>query len=775
VKKRAFGLAVILAFAIPIIVSATAAAAAATEDEAGFEAFRRAASLGFEPVLAKVFANDSVLAAIDALSETGVLRLDLDDDGRIDALAWREGTTRVVGIDEDGDLEATATRTDDDSDCVIADLGLDGIPDRAVDRGDPDHDGIADWEAVYEITRGALGSAGVGVLVYLNIDHGPRMFHLTDYGYHANRDMWDSDFGGNAAFVAGRRDETTGKWTSAFENPFCFYDNDADGVTDEALRLEGEDLCVTSLRWSFDADGDGVDHPDYDFSLTAIGPSVAPAVLADSLILRDGRALRFVAWNRARDFARWALWRSILLVWDEDDSNVAPVSTTPDRERWEGVIASPYRGFPGVGGPDCGRANKRYEIDQDGSGRLGIYFSSVDDRIHLRGAEEGEIDILLPGEPSIQRHVGMQDADGDGYFDSWSYSGGPHDRSIRLRNEGVRSIDLDARILRGFWRDALARARDRSRWNGDQLERSMVRTTPDPVRKWWMEARERNEPFVVRAGRSAEADRFIHDVLLWEAGGGFLALDPDESPDPDAPPPIAPAVVRVDPYFGRSIAFESLPIAYRTYDGRIDVFVKHRRQLILRGNLGDYHHPQAWGMDALDVGSGPGLGGLYILDGNAWKPVFGSNAVTEQRVVEERSDRVAVAVALRSGSAMVHRLWSITGDTPVIEERFTTDSGAATFGVALAGLAESGASRDSLLIWSFGASASNSERIGLAGAITRDHRHALTHIDGSPAISFSATPGDTVRLRWVAGGTSYGDSTAAAWVSTAAKLLSISR
>lgn len=767
-RKRGLGIMVIVALSIPAV-------AASTDDEASFEAFRRAASLGFEPVLAKVFANDSVLAAIDALPESGALRIDLDDDGRIDALAWREGTTRVVGIDEDGDLADSATRTDEDSDCIIADLGADGVPDRAVDRDDPDHDGIADREAVYEITRGALGAAGVGVLVYLNIDHGPRMFHLTDYGYHANRDMWDSDFGGNAAFVAGLRDEATGTWTSAYENPFCFYDNDSDGVTDEALRLEGEGLRLTSLRWSFDADGDGIEHPDYDFSLTAIGPATAPAALADSLVLRDGKALRFVAWSRARDFARWALWRSVLLVWDEDDANVAPVSTTPDRERWEGVIASPYMGFPSVGGPDCGRANKRYELDRDGSGRLSLYFSGVDDRIHLGGAEQGETDILLPAQPNIQRHVDMQDADSDGYFDSWSYSGGPHDRSIRLHNERVRPLATDARTIRGFWRDALAKARDRSRWDGEQLERSMARTTPDPVRSWWIEARERHEPIVVRASRSAETDRFLRDILLWEAGGGFLALDPDEPPPADAAAPLVPAVVRVDPYFGRSIAFESLPIAYRTYDGRIDVFVKHRRQLILRGNLGDYHHRQAWGMDALDVGDGPGVGGLYILEGGAWTPVFGSDRVSEQRVVEERSDRATIAIALRSGEGLVHRLWSVTGDSPTIDERFTTDAGPATFGVALPGLAESGASTDSLWIWSFGVSASSTEPIGLAGAIARGHRHALTHIDGNPAITFTTMPGDTVRMRWVAGGAAYGDSTAASWAPRAAKLLPVRR
>ena len=57
---------------------------------------------------------------------------------------------------------------------------------------------------------------------------------------------------------------------------------------------------------------------------------------------------------------------------------------------WEGIINAPYAGFPQVGGPSCGRINKRYELDADNSGRLRLYASWVDCRLHLFGAERGE-------------------------------------------------------------------------------------------------------------------------------------------------------------------------------------------------------------------------------------------------------------------------------------------------------------------------------------------------------------------------------------------------
>jgi hypothetical protein len=774
VKRRCLPFVFRLAAFLAALIAAPIAGDSHAQTDPAFEAFRRMATLGFEPVLTAVFARDSVLSMIDALPEGGALRLDLDGDGKIDALAWREGTTRVVGIDEDHDLGPDDTRTDRDNDCVAADVGDDGVPDRVVDRKDTNGDGIADLQVVYEITTGALGARGVGVLAFFDLDRDGRMLHLTDYGYHANRDMWESDFAGNTCFLAGIRDEATGRWTSVYENPFCFYDDDGDGSTDEALRLEGENLRIKSLRWSFDADGDGAERPDYDFSLTALGPASAPPSLADSLLLRDGRTLHFVAWDRARDFARWALWRSILLVWDEDDANVAPHSEARDRERWEGVIADPYKGFPGVGGPDCGRINKRYELDRDGSGRLGVYFSSVDDRIHLRGAEEGEIRIVLPAERPIDRNVAMLDADGDGYFDSWSYSGGPHDRSIRLRDEEAQPLRLDLAPLRAFWRKALGAARDRARQDTDQIERAIPMRDPNAVRSWWNDARDHHDPFVIRAGKSVETERYLSDVLLWEAGGGFLALDPDAPPRDDALPPWRAATTRVDPYFGRGVAFESPTIAYRTYDGRLDVFTKNRRQLVLRGDLGDYHLPQPWGMDALDVGDGPGLGGLYISQDGTWTPAFGKGSALDQPVITEEPDRVTVEVVLRAGTASTRRRWSITGDGPVIEEALAVTETVGGFAVAIPNLETSGVSADSSMIWSYGISVPGSRAIGLAGKV--DGAHARFEVvQGNPAICMRPAPGDVVHLRWVAGGAVYGDSTAAAWAVRAAALLGVKR
>ncbi|MBD3161413.1 MAG: hypothetical protein GF346_04305, partial [Candidatus Eisenbacteria bacterium] len=493
-----------------------------------FEAFRRAATLGLEPVLLRVFADEERLAEIDGLAGDEPLRLDLDDDGRIDALAWREGSTRVVGLDEDGDLGPADRRPDRDSDAYVADLLANGSPDRLVDYHDLDGDGDPDRQDLYEITGGPLGLPGVGAIVVFDLDDDDRLFQTTDYSYHANRDMWGSDFDGDGLFLAAARDEETGRWRSLYENPFCFYDADGDGFSDEALRLAGENLRIESIRWSFDVDGDAGTHrrPDYDCSLTALGPVTAPESIADSIRMRDGATVRFVAREHARAFARWALWRSILFAWDEEDHNVAPTSEHPDRPRWEGVIPEGWRGFPAIGGPAHGPFNKRYELDRDGSGRMELYWSGIDERIHLAGAESGASRIHLPGDRPLHRRIAARDADDNGYFETWEWTaGGGEDRTrtVRLPDEAVRRLPTRLDSLRAFWTDALPAARDRARRDFDQLTRAIDWREPLPVDRWWREARARNAPLAVRAERSLEAERLLRDLVLLELGGGFLA------------------------------------------------------------------------------------------------------------------------------------------------------------------------------------------------------------------------------------------------------------
>lgn len=853
-----------------VVLLVLAPATAAADQITQFDSFRRAASLGLEPLLVHVFADDSVTARIDSLAPSEVLRFDTDGDGVIDALAWREGTIRVAALDEDHDLKSADSRPDRDNDCYLADLEPDGVLDRAVDYLDLDGDGDADRQDLYEISPGSLGVQGLGITSVMDLDDDNRFLALTDYGYHANRDQWRSDFDGNTCLVAGERDESTGRWVSGMENPFCFYDDDGDGLTDEALRLEGTDLLIRSMRWSFDADGDAdPQNPrDYDFSLTATGEVRAPAAFADSIVLRDHRAIHFVSWNWAREFVRWGFWNSALLVWDETDQNTAPSSEDPDRERWEGVIAEAYAGMPQIGGPATGRINKRYEIDRDASGRLGLYWTDVDDRVHLFGAEQGDFQILIPASPPIRREVKMADADGNGFFDAWTYSAQSlviGERKVEIKDEAPRLVPLDGTAIRTLWRRLLPAARNRSRWELEPFEEGRSLAERSPIRRWWLAGRDRNDPLVVRAQGSMETERFLYDVSLWEVGGGFLArgpepgkpgarwridcpaepspstlagpsllidpggLDPDKRKEllplclvelerggnrvsgqvedwdadliadllyfPGAPPDTASGrgmltieidpphpvmrgeTVRVDPFFATGIAFESEPIAFWTYDGRLDLFIKRRSGgLILRRKIGDYHVSQPWGMDALEIGSGPGLGGLFAAgQAGEWQPLFGSGIVREQRVIAPGPKRTVVRVVLAAGDVTATRTWILDGGDRAILEMLQVDLPAGTdstqMAVALQPLQESGRLAALSGLWTFGDSAPGAGAIGLAGALLDGRPAEAIPLAGTTALRFTLRASEQATLGWVAGGEAYGESSAERWAKQAADLL----
>lgn len=788
-------LVVVLAF--PATAGGTPPPPPTPESHPAFDTFRRAAALGFEPLLVHVFGDPAVLARLDSLGAP--LPIDLDGDRHPEALAWREGAHTVAALDDDGDLGSAVAggstgslQPDRDSDAFVADLGSDGTLDRVIDHVDLDGDGDADRMDLYELTSGPLGVDGVGVTVVFDLDDDDAMFAVTEYSYHANRDMWQSDFDGDGCFVAGQFDDASQRWVSAMENPFCFYDWNSDGVTDEALRMEGRDCTILSMRWSIDADGDAsADHPrDYDVSITATGRTIAPEALRDSVQLRDGRHLRFVAWKHARDLALWALWDRILFVWDEDDHNTAPFSEAPDRERWEGVIAESFRGFPQVGGPSCGTANKRYELDADGSGRCRLYYSRVDRKVHLHGAESGLLQLAAAAGRST-RSLSIEDTDRNGYFDTWTYGKGagedPEARTLwsrRAAHESIRELPYLGPELRARWRKEKGSPPERERFErqrtdleaGEALAMKPKHARAERVYRLDCEDLSRRSLYVSDAGK-LPTDGTIVDLVVGPvrlhgqglADASSLALlfvadrsgeqrdGAREAPRLEVDPPRPASTmerVRVDRWFKTGIAFESEEAAYRTYNGVLDVFVKSDPpRLVLRTPLGDYHTPQPWGTDPLVVGAGPGLGGVYVFEGREPVPLFGPEALRGQHVVEDGPLRCAVVVDLAARGIEIARRWDLTAGSATVFEHLTVTRApgdSVTIAFALPRL-ESMAIDDARGIVVFGRSDPTGPAFGLAGRIVDPVHASRAEVEGQPAMSVRVKTGATLRAAWLAG------------------------
>ena len=215
-------------------------------------------------------------------------------------------------------------------------------------------------------------------------------------------------------------------WVPWFEKAFAHYDMDGDGLSEIVARLAskpGQASDLTDfLRLSFDADNDNdwLNRRDFDFSLNCEGPVALPEAVSEPLCLRNGTfTAAKLRWDKIIPAVLRAKWSRCTLAWDEIDDNVNPANPV-DRvqERWEGVGG--YRGSISYG--NLGEPNKRWEEDQDASGEIGIYYSPVDRRIHLRGAEKGALNLDYDRDGKIDGRLLYEDRDADGYFDTWSYT-----------------------------------------------------------------------------------------------------------------------------------------------------------------------------------------------------------------------------------------------------------------------------------------------------------------------------------------------------------------
>ena len=408
--------------------------------------------------------------------------------------ALRGATFQPSGKDRVGWFDENADGARDEvEDVYFFDHDGDGQIDRVIDWADLDGDGHADRQLLVYMTPGGLGP---GLTAFVIEDRaGDSGFWYTVRGeYLQSLSQFRSDFQGDSFFAAIRWDEPTSAWAGFDENPFCFYDPDGDGRSEEALRVSGHGLAARSVRWSFDTDDDAPgpttapaltaapaptaqatgntdsdqedEEPyahayDYDLSLTGIVRAIARGSVVDTLELRPGVRVPLLGWGRAREWVASLDWQRVLLTFDENDRNVDPADALA-RDRWEGVIASARDGFPQVGNPGCGRLDKRYEQRDGIPGGPELYYHPVDGRVHLRGASRGWIDIDRDEDGSADARLEIEDRDGDGYFDTWFWDGnadGSCEHAYRAPDDlSVQPVGLDFASLR----EAELRARERS-------------------------------------------------------------------------------------------------------------------------------------------------------------------------------------------------------------------------------------------------------------------------------------------------------------------------
>lgn len=489
--------------------------------------------LGIEPAQ-RALDDPALLKQIMQLPSDGCIHRVLDD--KTAALFYRDGNTILAAIDDDGSMLPDATGPDGVNDCLAVSGMRDGRFDRTIDYTDTDGDGDADVMVQTYTVYSTWGRRPFMVLI-VDLDDGPlSLWKLHNYGYWQSECQWESDFAGDGYFVMFRRNPADDAWVATFEAPFCFYNRDDDPYPEETVRLTATGTTLHSARYSINADNDVTEGKlyDYDVGITCLGRPEAPEDAWTSFTHRSGdTAGPFLAWDKARETVRRLDWARALLVWDENDHNVA--ERDGGEERWEGILNSAYRGFPQEGGPPCGVPNKRFELDADYSGRMRVYYWPADGRIHLFGAEVGTLQVDYDYDGIYDMRIEYSDTNGDGFFDrrEVGYTGGPPMRTIagptRYGLSGTDATDailtFDYAEIAEFWPNELCRHVEQTALLLEQLA-----TTAEALRigiptgpmDFYEHATEREFAYIDRLRASTEARRYYQDVAVEMAFGGLI-------------------------------------------------------------------------------------------------------------------------------------------------------------------------------------------------------------------------------------------------------------
>lgn len=404
--------------------------------------------------------------------------VDLDKDRDPDLMLLREEKNLVMIVDDDDDMKAADAGGDKDSDCFVVDYNADGVVDRMVDYIDNDGNQVPDEMEIRYYQNGELRYAWM----WEDIDKDGRMWDLENYQYSAR--PYKCDMLGDNHFYLNKYDTPRDAWIPFSECPFAFYDPDGDGRTELVVRVSaspiGSDkehdyannykfmwapmedhmrnIGNVNVRLSYsvkNADNAARQYAaEMGFTMNGEAPYQYPDQAYTNPKRRAPKTVQRIPWNKTVEMARNYPARQTGYTWDEYDDN----------DRWEGIFWMwERRIIPNTGGPNL-KWNKRREYDKDPSSERKIYFSGVDQRIHLYGAEEGWIEVgQIRGSAKIGE-VRMLDTDGNGFFDTWEYdldNDGVPERTTTVRDEKARMLRLDQNELHQFYtREVLPAAID---------------------------------------------------------------------------------------------------------------------------------------------------------------------------------------------------------------------------------------------------------------------------------------------------------------------------
>jgi len=425
-----------------------------------------------------------------------VLRQDIDGDGQPDIVERWWNRKRVRWLDENRDLRPDDARGDQIADVLQIDMDGDGWYDGPSDMNikwvDRDGDRVPDVQVFAHNPKSLAPGQGWDGHWMLFINHDKRgvlgwmdwsTWDFDCWGY-SDRCNWlpnyhDGDFvkihQGPGAIQDPRLN---------WENPFSFFDEDGDGLSEMALRwcspyqVKGDGTVAIEDRFNeayltYDLDNDSTkgNESDYDLTLRAGGLSTLRYGASKQRIEglrgdpRFDACFQFNQWRRIdevvylpRDKQYDAFFdygaTTMILTFDEDDDDhrwervemlyptdnkdagkaVDPWSTLhPATHTWKNPDASKPLGLASHCQADT--LGDRGEFDRDNSGQGKLYIGPFDRKLHLLGAEWGAWTVdrqgayhagwkapsPRPAADKVQEVVRYTDTDGNGFIDRIEY------------------------------------------------------------------------------------------------------------------------------------------------------------------------------------------------------------------------------------------------------------------------------------------------------------------------------------------------------------------
>ena len=411
--------------------------------------------------------------------------IDLNGDGKPDAIkSVTVNDTPILWLDDDGNMKEGDIEGDMINDCLLIDRNKDGIyggqGDLIIDWVDTDDDGKADMQIVIEYPKKNTGEVWPNghYMIMRDLDR-DNIFNYINWNDFSLR-CWDKngvcdfyeDYSGQTMFMKIHTSTYDIKDLRLnWENPFLFYDEDGDGLTEMAIRfvdspkikdrskpsnsyvnrqLEGR---IDWVSMAVDLDNDNAPGNEFDFDFTigfqGKGFDYTDQVHKVNNLRGMPEADKFFMDPRYRQLTEFLYpdhksakemifkrgeWSRVNFVYDEDD----------DCGRWERVEfydpLDPFKIGWKNGGIDNNKqsdaAGDRGEWDMDNSGKGKLYVGKFDGRLHLYGAEWGcwRIDqnanyyqgwdrmwMGMDRQPGKFGTVKYTDKDDNGFFDYIEY------------------------------------------------------------------------------------------------------------------------------------------------------------------------------------------------------------------------------------------------------------------------------------------------------------------------------------------------------------------